>query len=130
MLKMIAGIVVIVLAAGGWFYLDYLNKQEQLAALELRQTVEKNRAIAVAAEQARVASKVALEAKLSIELKTCLDAAQQASTDYLTANQKNTPRKAQPLVIEPTVIDTAAQNLANAQSVCQQQFAQHSTAGI
>lgn len=130
MLKAIAGILVIVLAAGGWFYLDYLNKQEQAAALELRQMVEKNRAIAVAAEQARVAAKAVFEANLNSELKSCLAAAQQANTDYLAANQKPVPRKAGQFTIAQTFIDTAAQVLADANTACQQQMEKSLAVGM
>lgn len=123
MLKTILGLIVIILAAGGWFYLDYLNKQEQAASVELRQTVEKNRAIVLAAEQARVAAKAALEAKRKMELNTCLDAAQQANTDYLATNQKSVARKAGQSALTQAAIDVAIKTLTDAKTSCQQQFA-------
>jgi len=130
MLRIIVALVLLVSAASGWFYLDYLNKQEQAAAFELRQSVERSRAQALAAEQARVAAKVAFEAKLNLELKTCLDTAQQANTDYLAANQKPVPRKAGQFTIAQKLIDSAAQTLAEANTACQQQLEKSLAAGM
>lgn len=130
MLKIIVAVLLLVSAGSGWFYLDYLNKQEQAAALELRQSVEKNRAIALAAEQAKVAAKAAFEAKLAGELKSCLDAAQQANSDYLAANQKPVPHKAGQFSIAQTFIDTAAQTLADANTACQQQLEKNLAVGM
>ncbi|MGZ8256631.1 MAG: hypothetical protein ACXW1C_02265 [Gallionella sp.] len=130
MLKTLAGVMMMVLAAGGWFYLDYLNKQEQAAALELRLTVEKNRAKAVAAEQARIAAQAAFTAQLNTDLVACQAAAQQANNDYLTSNQKPVARKAGQFTVAQNFIDTAAQTFSDANAVCQQQFEQHLAAGM
>ncbi len=124
MLKIIVAVVLLVSAGTGWFYLDYLNKQEQIAAQELRLSVEKNRAQAAAAEQARLAAKLALETKLNTELKTCLDVAQQANTDFLAANQKPVPRKAGQFTVPQLALDSAAQTLAASSAECQLKFEQ------
>ncbi len=129
MLKIIVAVVLLVSAGSGWFYLDYLNKQEQIAAQELRLSVEKNRAQAAAAEQARLAAKLAFETKLNTELKTCLDATQQANTDFLTANQKPVPRKAGQFSVPQLALDSAAQTLATSTADCQLKFEQELSVG-
>ncbi len=44
MIKKIIAVVLIVLTGGGWFYLDYLNKQQLQEAEELRAAMEQARA--------------------------------------------------------------------------------------
>jgi hypothetical protein len=48
MVKKAIAVVLIVLTGGGWFYLDYLNKQQLQEAKELRRAVEQVRAQALA----------------------------------------------------------------------------------
>lgn len=49
--RIIIGIVLILLAGGGWLYLDYLNKQQQAEAEEMHQAMIQARARAAAAQQ-------------------------------------------------------------------------------
>ncbi len=48
MVKKAIAVVLIVLTGGGWFYLDYLNRQQLQEAEELRRAVEQVRAQALA----------------------------------------------------------------------------------
>ncbi len=58
MVKKIVGVVLIIVAAGAWFYLDQLNKQELQEAAEARKALEQARAQA----QARAAANSAASA--------------------------------------------------------------------
>lgn len=121
MVKSIIAVLIIVAAGGGWFYMDYLNKQEQAAAAEMRKEVEHSRALAAAAEKARVEAKAAFDAQLEADLAACKAAAEKASTDYITTNQKPVPRKPGLFTIPPEVADAAARLLSDGIALCQSQ---------
>ena len=57
MLKKVIAVVLIVLAAGAWLYLDHLNKQEQLLAEQARQEMIQARAEAAARAALEAAKK-------------------------------------------------------------------------
>lgn len=130
MVKSIIAVVIIFAAAGGWFYMDYLNKQEQAAAAEMRKEVEHSRALAVAAEKARAEAKAVFNAQLENELATCKLAAEQASSDYINTNQKPVPRKPGLFTIPTEVADAAAKLLAEGNLLCQSAHDSRLASGI
>jgi type II secretory pathway pseudopilin PulG len=115
MVKKIAAVVLILLMGGGWFYLDYMNKQEQLAAEESRKAVLQARAQA----QARAEAKAQFEAVILADLNNCKAAAEKAKIDYLTLNQKPVRRKPGEFTIPPAVAEEAEKTLAAANAECQ-----------
>lgn len=130
MVKSIVAVLIILAAGGGWFYMDYLNKQEQAAAAEMRKEVEQSRALAAAAEKARVEAKAAFNAQLEKDLAACKVAAEQASTDYITANQKPVPRKTGLFTIPAEVADASAKLLADGNALCQSTYDSRLANGI
>lgn len=130
MVKSIIAVLIILAAGGGWFYMDYLNKQEQAAAAEMRKEVEHSRALAAAAEKARVEAKAAFNAQLATDLAACKVAAEQASTDYITANQKPVPRKPGLFTIPAEVAEASAKLLADGIALCQSTYDSRLASGI
>lgn len=130
MVKSIIAVLIILAASGGWFYMDYLNKQEQAAAAEMRKEVEHSRALAAAAEKARVEAKAAFNAQLATDLAACKVAAEQASTDYITANQKPVPRKLGLFTIPAAVAEASAKLLADGIALCQSTYDSRLASGI
>lgn len=122
MLKKIVAAVLIVLAAGTWGYLDYLNKQEIKAAAELRASMAQARAESLARAKAAADARAKFEATIQADLTACKAAAEQAKTDFVTQNQKPVKRKPGQFTISPTVADEAAKMLDSANAACQATF--------
>lgn len=118
MVKIVIGVVLILAAAGGWLYLDQLNKAELAAAAEMRKIVEQNRALAIAAEKARVEAKIQFENKINTELKACNDAADTANKEFLAQHQKPVPRKPNQFTILEADTAEAAKLLEAANAAC------------
>ena len=114
--KIVAG--VLILATGGaWIYLDYQNKQEQLAAAEMRKAIEQMRAQAQA--QARIAAKAKFEAQINADLATCKAGAVKAKEDFLVAHQQPVRHKKGQFIVPPAAIDEADKTLEAANAACQ-----------
>ena len=67
--KKVVAVLLVVLAGGAWLYLDYLNRQEKLAAEQTR----------AAMEQARAEARTRFESMLRADLATCMAAAEKAT---------------------------------------------------
>jgi hypothetical protein len=119
MVKKIIALVLIVLAGGTWFYLDYLNKQEMQQAEELRRTMEQMRAKALAQAKAVAEAKAKFEAQILADLTACKADAEKAKTDYVTQHQRPVRRKPGQFTIPPAVADEAARMLETANAACQ-----------
>lgn len=130
MIKSIIAVLIILAAGGGWFYMDYLNKQEQAAAAEMRKEVEHSRALAAAAEKAKAEAKIAFKAQLETDLAACKAAAEKASTDYITTNQKPVPRKPGLFTIPADVAEASAKLLADGNALCQSTYDTKLNSGI
>jgi len=118
--KIIIGVILMVLAGGGWLYLDYLNKQAQAEAEEMHQAML----------QARAQAKARFESQLSTDLIFCRAAAEKAKTDYINANGKPVPHKRNEFTISQAVADEAARMLAAANVQCQQIYDDHLKSGL
>lgn len=110
--KKIIGVVLILLAGGAWFYLDYLNKQEQLAAEETHKEMV----------QARAQAKSRFESRLHAELADCQAKAEKAKNDFVSQNQKPVPRKPGEFTVPQAVADEAAKMLSAGNAFCQQSY--------
>ena len=119
MLKKIVAAVLIVLAAGTWGYLDYLNKQEIKAAEELRAAMAQARAQAMERAKAIAEARAKLETILLADLSTCKAAAEQAKADFVFQNQKPVRRKPGQFTLSPAAADEAAKMLESANAACQ-----------
>jgi hypothetical protein len=119
MLKKIAAAVLIVLAAGTWGYLDYLNKQEIKAAEELRAAMAQARAQAMERAKAIAEARAKLETILLADLTTCKAAAEQTKADFVFQNQKPVRRKPGQFTLSPAAADEAAKMLESANAACQ-----------
>jgi hypothetical protein len=115
MVKKIVAVLLILLTGGAWLYLDYQNKQEQIAALEMRKAMEQMRAQA----QARAAARAKFEAQLLADLTTCKATADKAKEDFFSAHQQPVKRKPGQFTISQADIDEAAKTLEAANSACQ-----------
>jgi len=115
MIKKIVAVVLIVLAGGGWFYLDYLNKQELQAAEQSRKEMEQTRAQA----QARMQAKAKFEEQITADLAACKATAEKAKEDFLTQHQQPVKRKPGQFTIPQAATDEAAKTLDTANAACQ-----------
>lgn len=122
MVKKIIAVVLIILAGGGWFYLDYLNKQELQAAEELRRSMEQARAQALAKAKALAEARAKFEALILADLTTCKTDAEKAKADYVTQHQKPVRRKPGQFTIPQAVADEAAKMLETANAACQRTY--------
>ncbi|MBA3024260.1 MAG: hypothetical protein KKG03_05900 [Gammaproteobacteria bacterium] len=116
MLKKVIAVVLIVLAAGAWLYLDHLNKQEQLLAEQARQEMIQARAEAAA----RAAARAKFEAELTEAFNTCKATADQAKETFLTENRKPVRRKPGEFTIPEEIVAQAEDTLIAAYAECQQ----------
>ena len=115
MLKKIVAVVLILATSGAWFYLDYQNKQELLAAEEMRKAMEQMRAQA----QARVAARAKLEAQILADFTTCKDTATKAKEEFLTAHQQPVRRKPGQFTVPQAASDEAEKTLQAGTAACQ-----------
>ncbi len=115
MARIIIGVLLILLTGGTWIYLDYLNKQEQAAAEEMRKDMERARARAVAKER--------YESQLFNELASCREAAKTANHDYLAQHEKPVRGKPGQTSAPPkAVMDEAVKMLEAAYVECQRTY--------
>jgi ATPase subunit of ABC transporter with duplicated ATPase domains len=122
MLKKIVAIVLIVVSAGTWGYLDYLNKQELQAAEELRQSMLQARAQAQAKAKAAAEAKAKFEATILADLTTCKAAAEKAREDFLEANKKPVRRKPGQFTVPAAAQEEANKTLEAANAACQANY--------
>ena len=125
MVKNIVAVVLILATGGTWFYLDYLNKQEILAAEESRKAMEQSRAQA----KARADARAKLEAQLTADLGACKASAEKAKEDFLTQHQQPVKRKPGQFTIPQAAIDEAAKTLEAATAACQATYDAHVKSG-
>lgn len=119
MLKKIVALVLIVVAGGGWLYLDYQNKQEIKAAEEMRQAIIQARAQAAAREKAAAEAKAKFEATIMAELTACKESAEKAKTDFLEAHKKPVKRKPGQFTVPAAAQQEADKTLESANAACQ-----------
>lgn len=115
MVKKVIAVLLILLAGGGWFYLDYLNKQEQQAAEQSRKALEQVRAQA----KARAEAKAKFETQISADLNACKAAAEKAKEDFLVQHQQPVKRKPGQFTIPQAATEEASKNLEAANAACQ-----------
>jgi hypothetical protein len=116
MLKKVIAVVLIVLSAGAWLYLDHLNKQEQMLAEQARQEMIQARAEA----EARATARAKFEAELSEAFNSCKATADQAKETFLMENRKPVKRKPGEFTIPEEIVAQAEDVLTAAYAACQQ----------
>ena len=122
MLKKIVAAVLIVLAAGTWGYLDYLNKQELKAAEEMRASMEQARAQAQARARAAAETRAKFEATILADLASCKAAAEKAKEDFLESNKKPVRRKPGQFTVPAAAQEEADKTLEAANAACQTNY--------
>lgn len=115
MLKKVISVILIVLAAGAWLYLDHLNKQEQMLAEQARQEMIQARAEAAA----RAAARAQFEAGLTETLSSCKANANLARDAFLAENRKPVKRKPGEFTISAEIAAQADAALSSANAECQ-----------
>lgn len=115
MLKKVMAVVLIVLAAGAWLYLDHLNKQEQILAEQARQEMIQARAEAAA----RAAARAKFETELTEAFNTCKADADMAKEAFLTENRQPVRRKPGEFTISEEIASQADTTLGTAYAECQ-----------
>ncbi len=120
MVKKIVALVLIVAAAGTWFYLDQLNKQALEEAAKARQDVERARAQA----KMRADAKAKVESEAQATLTSCKADAEKAKNDYLTQHQQPVRRKPGQFTIPQDAQDEAAKAFDAANAACQSAYDQ------
>ncbi len=123
MVKNIVLVVVLVLAAGAWFYLDYTNKQDQMETVNIRIKMEQTRAAGV------MHARTQLEEKLRMSLIDCQSAAQKAKVDLLTQSRKPVRGKPNEVSLALDVIDKAESSFSAANAACINDYAEHLAKG-
>ncbi len=118
MIKKVVFLVLIVLSAGAWLYLDYMNKQEQAAAEEMRRAVEQARLQA----KMRAEAKAKFEAQILADLNNCKADAEKAKNDFLTQHQQPVRRKPGQFTIPQAAMDEAAKTQEAANAACQSAY--------
>ncbi|MGV8933804.1 MAG: hypothetical protein ACOH1I_04240 [Gallionellaceae bacterium] len=115
MAKIITAVSLMFIFGGGWFALDYLNKQEQARAIEIHKGIE----------QARLESKSRLEKRANFEAvihsiqSECEATADKAQDDYLALMLKTIPAKRKvPNSLPQTVVNKAEIILHSAKTEC------------
>lgn len=116
MLKKVMAVILIVLTAGAWLYLDHLNKQEQILAEQTRQEMIKARAEAAA----RAAARAKFEAELTEAFNSCKATADQEKETFLMENRKPVKRKPGEFTIPEEIAAQADDVLVAAYAACQQ----------
>lgn len=122
MLKKIIAIVLILVSAGTWGYLDYLNKQELQAAEELRQSMIQARAQAQARAKAAADARAKFEATILADLTTCKATAEKAKEDFLESNKKPVRRKPGQFTVPAAAQEEANKTLEAAVAACQTNY--------
>ena len=112
--KIVAGVLVL-LAAGGWFYADYANKQAQLEIEEMHKALDQARA----QTQARVAAKAKFEAQILADLNACKTEAEKIKNEFVAKNQQPVRRKPGQFTLSPAAEKEAKEMLETANSACQ-----------
>ncbi len=122
MVKKVIALVLVILAAGGWFYLDYRNKQEIAAAEELRRAMEQARLQAAARAKALAEARAKFETQITADLTACKAAAEKAKEDFLEAHKQPVKRKRGQFAIPQAAQDEAAKTLDAANAACQETY--------
>ena len=125
MLKKIVAIVLIVLSAGTWGYLDYLNKEQIRESEELRRSMEQARAQAMARAKAAAEAKAKFEATILADLTTCKATAEKVKEDFLEANKKPVRRKPGQFTVPAAAQEQADKALESANAACQTNYDTH-----
>ena len=125
MVKKIVAIVLIVLTGGAWIYLDYENKQEILAAEEMRKAMIEMRAQA----QARAAAKAKFEGQIQAELASCKATADKSKEDFMMAHQKPVKHKQGQFTMSQQDMDEATKSYDAANAACQSAYDKHLQTG-
>lgn len=115
MLKKVIAVILIVLTAGAWLYLDHLNKQEQILAEQARQEMIQARAEAAA----RAAARTKFEAELTEAFNTCKANADQARNTFLAENRKPVKRQPGKFTVSDEIASEADAQLGKAYAECQ-----------
>jgi hypothetical protein len=122
MRKTIVAVVLIVLAAGTWGYLDYLNRQELQGAEELRQSLVQAHAQALARAKAAADAKAKFEAAIQADLTICRATVEKAKEDFLEANKKPVRRKPGQFTVPAAVQEKANKTQEAANTACQTNY--------
>lgn len=118
----IAG-VLIVLAGGGWLYLDCLYKQEESQSVQMQQEMLKMRAeskLRLDAAKEIENAKLSVANQVRANLTSCQEAADKAHSNYSGVIEKILPRKRGQVAIPPNIVSESNQILAAAKAECQQ----------
>ena len=122
MLKKIVAIVLIVLSAGTWGYLDYLNKEQIRESEELRRSMEQARAQALARAQAAAEAKAKFEAMILADLTTCKTTVEKTKENFLEANKKPVRRKPGQFTVPAAAQEEADKTQEAANAACQANY--------
>jgi hypothetical protein len=122
MFKKIVAIVLIVLSAGTWGYLDYLNKEQIREAEELRRSMDQARAQALARAKAAAEARAKFEATILADLTTCKTTAEKAKEDFLEANKKPVRHKRGQFAVPAAAQNEANKTQETANAACQTNY--------
>lgn len=112
MIKNIILVVFLALAGGGWFYLDYSNKQSQAETMELRANMEKARF------DVQSQSRAQAEAKQRVKLQDCESASEKTRADFLAASGKPVRGKPNELTLARDALDQADKKFKDDNAAC------------
>ncbi len=118
MSKRLFAIALIFISGGSWLYLDYLNKQETLAIIEMRKEMQITHERAVANFKALAAYQSQFEAANVGDLTRCYSDAEKANFNYLARQQKSGINKADLITLDKAILEKAAVLLESDKERC------------
>jgi hypothetical protein len=129
MVKKIIAVVLILVTAGAWFFLDQMNRQAIRDAEATRIAMQQARDEAKARAAAQAAAKAKLEALVLADLNNCKAEAEKAKNDFLTQHMQPSRRKRGQMVIPQSAIDEATKTQQAAEAACQSAYDTRITQG-
>jgi hypothetical protein len=118
MSKTFTAAALVVIAGGSWLYLDYLNKQETLAIIEMRKEMQLSHERVVANFKAMAVYQSQFESANVNDLTRCYSEAEKANFNYIARQRKSANNKADLITIDKVALNKAAALLESDKERC------------
>ncbi len=129
MIKNLMLVVLLVLAAGAWFYLDQLGREEQQIAHQTRLEIMQTRAEGEIRTARTEAAQAAFKANMKTYLAECMLATEKARADFLVSQLQPARRNSGPFTLAQSVLDQAEISVHAGQAACQMDYEQKLATG-
>jgi len=129
MIKNLMLVVLLVLAAGAWFYLDQLGKEEQQIAHQTRLEMVQARAEGQIRTARAETAQAAFKANLKTDLAECMLATEKARADFLVGQLQPARRNSNQFTLTQPVLDQAEISVHAGPAACQMDYEQKLATG-